>query len=199
MIIHPSADMAIIPVAEIVNDLKRQGKEAFFIAIDPSYMLSEPEINQLRPVEQILTVGYPGVIWDDVHNLPVFHSGYTATPAYIDFKGNREFLIDIATWPGSSGSPVFLFNDGGWSDRNGNAVVGGLRLALLGVVYGVATQTVEGSVVIRDAPTQVVVPGQISVPTNLGACIKAARIVELEPVLVSMGFKPPAGYATKSQ
>ena len=199
LISHPSVDLVVIPVSEIFNDLVSKGQRPFTISLDQSIIPTDDELKQLMPVEQVLTVGYPGQLWDDVHNLPVFHRGYTATSPYINFRGKQEFLIDVATWPGASGSPVLLYNEGSWTVRGGSTVMGGLRAKLLGVVYGVGVQDITGNIVIQNAPTQIVVPGQMAVPTNLGACIKASRILEFEPLLVSLGVQPPAGYTIRAQ
>jgi len=129
---HPSVDLAIIPLANILKNLKAK---PFLAWLNQSLIPTDEQLANLTPVEQVLTVGFPGAIWDDVHNLPIFHRGYTATPPYIPFKGEKEFLIDFTTWPGASGSPVLLFNDQGWIDRPGNTVLGGFRAMLLGVVY----------------------------------------------------------------
>jgi hypothetical protein len=193
---HPDVDLVIIPIGQILNELRQHGRAPYVIALDPSLIPTDDELKSLMPVEQILTVGFPGQLWDDVHNLPVFHRGFTATAPYIDFKGKREFLIDIATWPGSSGSPVMLFNEGSWVDRTGGVSLGGMRIKLLGVVYGVAVQDVAGNVLIQNAPTQIT---SVMVPTNLGACIQASRILEFEPLLVSKGVKPPAGYVMRAK
>ena len=196
---HPSIDLAAIPVGRILSDLQHQNRAAFTIGLDPSLIPTDDELAQLLPVEQVLTVGFPGMLWDDLHNLPVFHRGYTSTAPYIDFKGEKKFLIDVATWPGASGSPVFLFNDNGWTDRHGNTMLGATRIKLIGVVYGVGLQTIDGNILIQNAPTQVVVPGQMVVPTNLGACIRASCILDFEPLLVRLGIKPPAGYIMRAK
>ena len=196
---HSDADLVIIPIGQILNDLKQQGKAPFTIALEPNLIPTDDELKSLMPVEQILTVGFPGQLWDDVHNLPVFHRGFTSTAPYIDFKGKKEFLIDIATWPGASGSPVMLYNEGSWVERNGGTKLGGIRIKLLGVVYGVAVQDVTGNVLIQNAPIQFVAPSSMAVPTNLGACIQASMILEFEPLLVSKGFKPPDGYIMRAK
>ena len=53
-------------------------------------------------------IGYPDGIWDSVNNLPVIRKGITATHPHISWNGKTEFLTDIASFPGSSGSPYFL-------------------------------------------------------------------------------------------
>jgi hypothetical protein len=194
-IAHPNVDLVIIPIGQILNELLQSGRAPYFIALDPSLIPTDDELKSLLPVEQILTVGFPGLLWDDVHNLPIFHRGYTASAPYIDFKGKKEFLIDIATWPSSSGSPVLLFNDTSWLNRSGVINMGG-RIKLLGIVYGVAVQDVAGNVLIQNAPTQI---ASVMVPTNLGACIQASQILEFEPLLVSKGFKPPGGYVMRAK
>jgi hypothetical protein len=134
---HPDADLVAIFVAPEINQLTAEGKNPFVVALDQSLIMSKADLESLMPVEQILTVGYPGMMWDEAHNLPVFHRGYSATAPYIPFNGRNEFLVDIATWQGSSGSPVFLFNDNGWMSRTGTTMLGGMRLKLIGVVCGV--------------------------------------------------------------
>jgi hypothetical protein len=196
---HPTVDLAIISIGAILTSLRKQGRDPFLITLDPSLIPTDAELRKLLPVEQILTVGFPGRLWDDIHNLPVFHRGYTATAPYIDFKGNKEFLIDFATWPGASGSPVMLFNEGAWVERSGPSIIGGTRVRLLGIVYGVAQEDVMGDVSIQDAPTQTSERGPVYVPTNLGACIQASRILEFEPLLVTKGLKPPAGYVMRAK
>jgi hypothetical protein len=93
-----------------------------------------------------------------------------------------------------------LYNDGPWIDRSGATNVGGIRAKLLGVVYGVGVQDVTGKILFQNGPTQIVAPTATSVPTNLGACVKASRILEFEPLLVSKGLaKPPAGYTMRAK
>jgi hypothetical protein len=195
---HPSADLAIIPIAEILRNLQMASKDPFIVYLDQGLIPTNAEFQELTPVEQVLTVDFPGQVWDDVHNLPIFHRGYTSTPPYIDFKGKPEFLIDFTTWPGASGSMVLLYNDQGWMDRRGNTMLGAMRTKLIGVVYGVATQDVRGNVLIENGPTTLAAQGQMLIPTNLGACIRASRILEFEPLLVSRGAVPPPGYNMRS-
>lgn len=93
-----------------------------------------------------------------------------------------------------------LFNEGGYTDRKQNITfMGATRTKLLGVVYGVGTQDVSGNVLVQAAPTQILLPAQMSVPTNLGACIDASRILEFEPMLMDLGVKPPEGYVVRAK
>jgi len=130
--------------------------------------------------------------------VPVMRRGITATPPYLDFMGKQEFLIDASIFPGSSGSPVFLFNQGTWVLRNGNTNAGGFRIQLLGIVYAVALHKTNGEIVIAPAPTQARPMAVTPIPNNLGLCIRASRILEFESILVQRGVKPPDGYQMRS-
>jgi len=194
----PEVDLAIMPCAYLTNELIAQGKTPFIITADPSLVPTEAELADLTPLEDVLVVGYPNGIIDTAHNIPVFRRGITATPVYIDFNNKKEFLIDAAIFPGSSGSPVFLFNQGAWTTRQGNSIVGGTRVKLLGVVYGVMLNSVSGDITIVPAPTQAHGVVNYQVPNNLGVCIRASRVLDFEPIIVQRGFTPPEGYKMRA-
>ena len=143
-------------------------------------------------------MGYPNGISDTVHNIPVIRRGITATPAYLNFRGKDEFLIDAAIYPGSSGSPVLLYDQGAWANRSGATIVG-TRFALLGVVFGVFNSLATGEMKIVPAPTQWRTLVTSLIPNNLGVCVKASHILDFEPLLVEKGLiKPPDGYVMRS-
>ncbi|MBB3905134.1 S1 family peptidase [Methylobacterium brachythecii] len=200
---HPDVDLAILPLADIFNNLNQTGVSPFTVFLNEAVIPTQAQYQALSPIENVTTAGYPGNLWDDTNNLPTFHRGYTATPPYIDFKGRREFLVDFATWPGASGSPMFLMNEGSYHDPRSNSALNiGSRFFLLGVVYGVAVQEVTGAVVLQQAPTVFTQTAMISasnIPTNLGACIRADRILEFEPLLLTKGFSVPPGYTMRAK
>lgn len=197
---HPNVDLAIIPLAAIMAVLIEQQFISHAAFLSSTIMPDTETISRFSPLEPLLTVGYPGQLWDHVNNLPLFHRGGTATPINIDFQGRKEFLVDFATWPGSSGSPVFVYNEMGYFDAKSNAyLMGANRIFLAGVVYGVATQEVGGNVVIKTAPTQPTeLASYAAVPTNLGACIKASCILDFEKLIIARGFTPPDNYVSRT-
>jgi hypothetical protein len=113
------------------------------------------------------------------------------------FNNKREFLIDASIFPGSSGSPVLLFNQGTWARRSRDTVIGS-RVKLLGIVWGVMLHTVRGEISIVPAPTQAREIAVSQIPNNLGVCISASRILEFEPIFVNNGFKAPDGYKMRA-
>ncbi|MFK4650079.1 hypothetical protein ABIF97_000013 [Bradyrhizobium japonicum] len=193
----PAVDLAIFLLGSIFETLANAGTPVYTIAADEIAIPTEEVFRQLLPLEDVLVVGYPDGISDIKNNIPVFRRGITATPVNIDFEGRKEFLIDAAIYPGSSGSPVFVYNQGSWLNRK-NEVQMGTRLMLVGVVYGVAQHGVSGELMIVPAPTQKQVAIS-QIPNNLGICIKSSRILEFEPLIVSKGFSLPDGYIMRAK
>jgi hypothetical protein len=142
-------------------------------------------------------VGYPNGIWDSAHNMPIFRKGTTATHPNLDWNNRPEFLIDAACFPGSSGSPVFLLNEGGYMSRNG-PIFGKSRLKLLGVLYAGPQHTVEGDIKIVAVPTQNKPIAVASIPNNLGMIIKSRELLAFDDLLSNFGKKKDSSTAASS-
>jgi hypothetical protein len=143
------------------------------------------------------------MLWDDVNNLPLFHRGTTATPINVNFKGSPNFLVDFATIGGASGSPMFIYNENGFTDeRTHSTMLGAQRLLFVGVVSAVAIQEADGQVFLVNAPlgTTSATPlvAKTAVPANLGVCIQAQKILDFEPLIARMGFPVPPGYVMRA-
>jgi hypothetical protein len=178
----PLVDLTIIPIAALARAAAAQGNQIFYRALDPSLVPSPAETRDLTAVEDILMIGYPIGIWDSVNNMPVCRTGVTATHPGIDYEGRTEFMIDAACFPGSSGSPVLLFNLGTYPSRNGGVVVG-TRIKLLGALYAGPQFTASGEIAIEDIPTAQTLVATSRIPANLGLVVKAHRLVDFEPIL----------------
>ncbi|AWK52158.1 serine protease [Clostridium beijerinckii] len=179
---HPdnNVDLCAMPIAPFINIANQQNQKLFYIALDTSLIPSCSQLEDLMAMEDIVMVGYPNGIWDSVNNKPIFRKGVTATHPCYDYNGKKEFMIDAACFPGSSGSPVFILNEGGYRDKKGNMYMGKNRILLLGTLYAGPQHTAEGEVRIINVPT-VQKPISISnIPNNLGLVIKSERIKELE-------------------
>jgi Trypsin-like peptidase domain len=181
---HPdlTVDLAILPTQPLFEHLSKHGKRPFYINLSQGIIASQEMLATLDAIEEITMIGYPNGIWDQVNNLPIVRRGITATPAARHYQGNRQFLIDAAVFPGSSGSPVFIFDNGSFSPSGGGIQLG-TRLMLIGVVFGVHQHTLKGEIKLTPVPT-VNVPIPVSqMPNNLGACIHASRILDFIPIL----------------
>ena len=128
-------------------------------------------------------IGYPNALWDSVNNLPIIRRGVTATPYNVDYEGKREFLIDAACFPGSSGSPVFIVNLGSKVDKSGNFHMPINEMHFLGVLYAGPQQTIEGDIHVVPIPTGSKSISVSAIPINLGFVIKSSVLYDFEPLL----------------
>lgn len=178
--LHPDADVDLcaMPIAPFVNEANKRGDKLFYIPFTKNLLPTEKHKEELTALEEVLMIGYPNGIWDSVNNMPIFRRGSTATNPMLDYNGKKEIMIDIAAFPGSSGSPVLIYNEGGYRDKKGNMYMGANRIILLGVLYAGPQATATGEIVMSPNLQR---PMAISkIPNNLGLIIKAERIIELE-------------------
>ena len=174
----PEIDLCAMPIGQLLNMAQKDNVNFFYIPLDVKLILSDEELDKLTAMEDITMVGYPNGIWDSVNNLPIFRKGITATHPKINYNGKEEFMIDAACFPGSSGSPVLLLNEGSYATQDG--IIVGSRVNLLGILYAGPQNTAKGNIEIVNIPTRQE-PITISrIPNNLGIIIKAKKIKELE-------------------
>jgi len=176
----PDVDLCAMPIAPFLQVAESQGKKLFYISLDFSLIPDQEKLDTLSGMEEIVMVGYPNGIWDKVNNKPIYRKGVTATHPCIDYNGKQEFMIDAACFPGSSGSPVFILNENGYSDKNGNTYLGAKRIFLMGTLFAGPQHTATGEIQIVDVPTSQKPIAVSSIPNNLGLVIKSTRIRELE-------------------
>ncbi|MGV8059676.1 MAG: serine protease [Smithellaceae bacterium] len=176
----PEVDLCAMPIAPFLQAAEVQGKNLFFIPLDFSLVPDETKLATLSGMEEIVMVGYPNGIWDAVNNKPIFRKGVTATHPCTDYNGKKEFMIDAACFPGSSGSPVFILNENGYSDKNGKTYLGAKRILLMGTLFAGPQHIATGEIEIVTVPTAQKPIAISSIPNNLGLVIKSLRIKELE-------------------
>lgn len=171
------------PVFNFLNEkLRPDNKKIYYNSL--SKLNTMDDTSTLLAIEDILMVGYPIGLSDSVNNFPIFRKGITASHPHVDYNGKPEFLIDAACFPGSSGSPVFLYNPFGYGDNLRKIQMGVGRLSLLGILYGGPEQTREGNIVKKDIPGRPQpIPdhsSNINIPINLGYVIKANQLENFE-------------------
>lgn len=179
---HPDhdVDLCAMAIAPFLREAENRGEKLFYISLDKSLLPTSQQLLDFSALEEILMVGYPNGIWDYINNKPILRKGVTATHPNYDYCGKKEIMIDAACFPGSSGSPVFIFNEGGYRDKRGNTYMGSSRIILLGTLYAGPQHTAQGDIEIINVPTDSRPVSISRIPNNLGLVIKSERILELE-------------------
>lgn len=173
---HPSEDLCAINITAIANIVQKEDKKLIACSIPLTLVPSQEILDNLSAMEDIVMVGYPDGIWDEVNNKPLFRKGVTATHPKYNFNGRNEFIIDAACFNGSSGSPVFILNEGMYSVKNEGSYIGN-RIYFMGILYG-------GPQHLSQVHQMKAIPGVFSaIPNNLGCVIKSNALYQLEEVV----------------
>ncbi|MYZ41437.1 S1 family peptidase [Schauerella aestuarii] len=182
----PEIDLAILPIGQILEQWENHGITVLHSQLTENLIYGCSKVAKLSDIEEILMIGYPNGIWDQYHNAPILRRGITATSVNRPYNNQPFFLIDCACFPGSSGSPVFLYDNGSYVDENGNTyLASGPRVILLGVLFAGPQHTAPGEVQTINIP---LAQGPIvlsQIPNNLGFVIEAKKILDF---WVLLGF-----------
>lgn len=125
-------DLIAVPLAGTFNDFQNRNIEIFFRTVDQNMVPTKEQEDKLSAIENITFIGYPSGLYEKKNKISIIRQGITATPIWNDFKGEEVFLIDAGVFPGSSGSPVFIYNQGTYPVKDGIAL--GSRLIFVGVL-----------------------------------------------------------------
>ena len=117
-------------------------------------------------------------MFDEANNLPVVRRGTTAIPPWIDYQGKKDLLLDIAVFGGSSGSPVFVLDEGVLMGRAG-LQIGSSRLYFMGVLKAGHYHTEFGTIIQIPAPTAMIPVAKVNQMINLAVCVKSEQVMEL--------------------
>ncbi|MBS4198625.1 trypsin-like peptidase domain-containing protein [Bacillus sp. FJAT-49732] len=179
----PQIDLCIMPIAPILHLAELQGRKPFFISLDKSLIPTIENLDELRAIENIVMIGYPNGIWDRENNLPIMRRGITATHPKFDYNGTPQLLIDAACFPGSSGSPVLIYDEGGYTDKKGNTYMGANRVILLGILFAGPQHTAQGDIRVVDIPITQREIVLSTIPNNLGYVIKSNKLLDFDELL----------------
>lgn len=85
-------------------------------------------------------------------------------------------MVDMACFPGSSGSPIFVYDRNGYLDRRANVYnMGQQRILLVGVLYA-GPQIANNGHIILGQPPQVAVAAMM----HLGNAIRASALMTMD-------------------
>jgi hypothetical protein len=181
---HPDSniDVAIMPIGSFLKNLAIDGKRLDWFSFKEGYLLTDQEVAQIGVFQNVKFIGYPIGISDELNNLPIVREGMTATDISIDYEGRKEFMIDAAVFPGSSGSPVVIAEQGIYSNIAGG-LSSGNELYLLGILFAGPQYNDKGHIVIQNIPTSYETNTLTSIPCNLGLVIKAEVLNDFRNIL----------------
>ena len=112
-------DLCATPLEPFRRKAEQVGKKIFLTTLTTDHIPDDQILRELLALESVTMIGYPIGLWDKVNNLPIARRGMTASHPRVDFNGKRIGVIDIAAFPGSSGSPVLIVNEGGYAIPSG--------------------------------------------------------------------------------
>lgn len=182
-ILHPDSeiDLCCLPIGNILNDLKTKNIDIFYIPLETSILPTEKNITTMSALEDVIMIGYPRGLSDEYNHKPIIRRGSTATHYRNHYQGKKEFLVDMACFPGSSGSPIFILNEGSYSV--GRSICIGSRIFFIGILYGGPEFLASGEIEFYNLPK--FSRPVVNIPMNLGVAIKASEILGFEEVLTN--------------
>jgi hypothetical protein len=70
--LHPNRDidLAFLPFKLIVEKCFALNRRPFFTSIESSTIPDDNELKKLTTIEDVLMIGYPNRLWDEVNNIP---------------------------------------------------------------------------------------------------------------------------------
>lgn len=175
---HPSqnVDLCAIMIGNAVHHAGENGNPIFAIYLSPDVLPKDDYWEYFDAIEEIIMVGCPRGIFDETHNTPITRKGITATPISKKYNGKNEFMVDMACFPGSSGSPIFIYNKGSYYDKKTNTTnFGSDRILLVGVLYAGPLITNTGEIVLSNLPKV-----SINSTMHLGYVIRASELLILD-------------------
>jgi hypothetical protein len=172
---NPQIDLALIPFVPILSYFSSVGQTPFYRALSEDLIPSEAAADDLSAIQPVVFVGYPSGMRDETNLLPIARRGFTASPYIVDFNALPLFLVDANVFPGSSGSPVMVLDQGAFSSKGGLAM--GSRAYFLGLVSSAYFQPVDGELQFKPMPSQFVPVVTEQRYLNLGGVIKAKAIL----------------------
>ncbi len=180
---HPNKniDLSIMLLGPALNALSQRGYKPFYTALDASLIPSQETWADFDAIENVTMVGYPKGLRDSVNNLPIFRRGITATHPRYNYQGEPKFLVDMACFKGSSGSPVFLLNEGSYTDKRNHALCLGTRVYLMGIQHAVP-EIKELGELLTVPSSQVAIKPVMPYYINLGLIIKSTELLAFEPI-----------------
>lgn len=172
----PGIDLCAIPIGDIMNQAHAAGTPLFLQWIDWNIIPSDDDWAYFDAIEEVVMVGCPNGISDEINNFPIIRRGITASPISRKYNGLEEFMVDMACFPGSSGSPVFIYEKNGYFDhRNNSLMMGRQRIVFVGILYAGPQISTDGQIILGQQPRVIV-----AAMMHLGNVIRSSALHAIE-------------------
>lgn len=160
-----------------VTSIKDSWGGVFWRSISLSLIPGEQQLANIDTIENVIFIGYPNSLVDTHNNTPIVRQWITATPIAYDYQGKKEFLVDASVFPGSSGSPVFIYSKGPSSDPNWAIVITWwVRIFFVWILRAVHLKNSYWSLVPVEIPTWIEIHTLYQDYIDLGIVIKSEVI-----------------------
>ncbi|PWJ79784.1 trypsin-like peptidase [Pseudaminobacter salicylatoxidans] len=175
----PTIDLAVISITDLHRQTAGAKELPFYITLSRDIIPSVEAWAEFDAIEEVTMVGCPNGLFDEANNLPIIRRGITATHPAKNYQGRDEFMVDLACFPGSSGSPVFLYSTGANFDRaTGGYALGNIRLLLMGILYAGPTINQRGEIVLARQPAV-----SVAAMMHLGTVIKSTHLLAFDALV----------------
>ncbi len=184
-----SVDLCWLPLISIIRNIAENKQTVVNKFIDvPSMCVSKDEMGFCQQLDEVFMVGCPSGIWDEMNRNAIFRRGVIATNPSLDIFNQPLFLVDIPTWFGSSGSPLFVRHSGFIKDKFSKSVfmTSYDSIKLIGVATKTMIGTARGKITTIPIPTRVEdiqTNAVMQIPNGIGVFIKAEKLIELDTAL----------------
>lgn len=184
LILHPDAetDLCAINVTIPYGQILQSGRQIRSMNLDYSWVLAAQDRKNLRDIEQVLVIGYPSGLWDSHNNMPIARRGSTATHALARYAGKQNFLVDVAAFQGSSGSPVFTYEAPMFRQPDGSYTPG-TKVAFVGVVWGVIERSVTGELRAIEMPSALAQVPVLQASLNLAIALHSDAVLDIDELV----------------
>ncbi|KAB2440049.1 trypsin-like peptidase domain-containing protein [Bacillus luti] len=193
-IFHPNEriDLAFIPVMELLREIKQTEAIPCIHVLYFKHIPTDEELLTMGPMEEVAMIGYPAGLIDEENNFPIFRRGYTATHPYFHYDDKEEFLIDVPTVKGSSGSPVLGIRKVYKWDDDEKSITCEERYQLLGVIYSGYFDKI--SIESQADEENEVNQSTFEISKHLGVAIHAKQLFEGQEYIYEWYYNTRAGY-----
>ncbi|BCM19193.1 S1 family peptidase [Mesorhizobium sp. J8] len=179
---NPDIDLCAIAMGQTLNMMRLSGRPLFYVALEKAAIPTDEIWAKFDVIEKITMIGCPNGLFDTANNMPIARSGSTATDITKKYQGKSEFLIDLACFPGSSGSPVFVYDPNGGLDRGSATLeIGRVKLWFVGILYAGPTINNLGEIQLARRPTF-----QFASMMHLGQVIRSTEILTFDRLIQEM-------------